>query len=55
MTFHSVGKFISPIDFHSMICQRGRWLNHQPYKQPSMIINGILHHIKPYNHPIFFG
>ena len=31
MTFHSVGNgIIIPTDFHSIIFQRGRWLNHQP-------------------------
>jgi hypothetical protein len=27
---HSVGNVIIPIDFKSMIFQRGWWLNHQP-------------------------
>ena len=29
MTFHSVGNFITPTDFHSMIFSEG-WLNHRP-------------------------
>jgi len=30
MTFHSVGKFITPSVTHSIIFQRGRYTNHQP-------------------------
>ena len=28
--FPYIGNFIIPTDFHSIIFQRGRWLNHQP-------------------------
>ena len=39
MTFHSVGNFIIPTDFHSMIFQRGRWLNHQAVKNVDLSMN----------------
>jgi len=33
--FHNIWNNIIPSDFHSIIFQRGRWLNHQP----DMVLN----------------
>ena len=46
MTIHSVGNFIIPTDFNSIIFQRARGLNHQPVFLSHYY--PILIHIKPY-------
>ena len=53
--FPSIGNVIIPTDFHSIIFQRARWLNHQPAPSLDRDLQPLLlHHLANLGYDVFF-